>query len=429
MMRTIEVIMVIVILATAFIVGSFFAVLPSPRQISSVNLRELALTTLQMLDEKDELSTIVFKNPSDASWGYLETALSAALPPNIVYNLTVYDAPITSNGTILFDSVQSLSNAQTGLGASSETASILVPSTDVIFSVTPKKISKTLYILNCNDGNGWWITGYTAQTLASDLRSMLSPYFQTTILVNTTQQLGLLLNNTLGGRDSTNSVVINTFGEAVPIPAGYYKTDGYDSDHSSYAKYGWRLGQRTYQYNWTWVSIVGYPLYYVTNTAAFSSSSNGWGIYGMVSVGAAGLNAFLRGLDNQAYSYDSTWITGSPGVVQLSPLATYDANYYGIYPSPYQTSTRALPTSIQSTYHLSVSSLVFNQVSNWVAGATYKHSGRGAFTAIGLARIPDVRITVLSLLMYYYPTLYRSEFTSSGTTRLVVLQLGLQGGG
>jgi len=429
MMRTVEVIMVIVILATAFIVGSLFAVLPSPRQISSVNLRELALTTLQMLDEKDELSTIVFKNPSDASWGYLETALSAALPPNIVYNLTVYDTSIASNGTIGYNSVNSLSNAQTGLGASSETASILIPSSDVIFSVTPQKISKTLYILNCNDANGWWITGYTAQTLASDLQSMLSPYFQTTILVNTTQQLGLLLNNTLGGRDSTNSVVINTFGEAVPIPAGYYKTDGYDSSHSSYAKYGWRLGQRTYQYDWTWVSIVGYPLYYVTNTATFSGSSNGWGIYGMVSVGAAGLNAFLRGLDNQVYSYDDTWITGSPGVVQLSQSATYSANYYGIFTSPYQTSTRALPTSIQSTYHLSVASLVFNQVSNWVAGATYKHSGRGAFTAIGLARIPDIRITVLSLLMYYSPTLYRTEFTSSGTTRLVVLQLGLQGGG
>lgn len=421
--------MVIIILATAFIVGSLFAVLPSPRQSSALNLKQLALTTLQMLDERNELSTTVFQPPSDVSWGYLETALSASLPPNVIYNLTVYDTPASSYGTIVFDPVQSLSNAQTGLGASSETASILIPSSDVIFSVTPKKVSKTLYILNCSDANGWWITGYTAQTLATDLYRMLSPYFQTTTLVNSTTQLGLLLNNTLAGRDSTSSIVINTFGEAVPIPAGYYKTDGYDSSHNSYAKYGWRLGQRTYQYNWTWVSIVGYPLYYVTNTATFSGSSNGWGVYGMVNVGAAGLTAFFQGLDNQPYSYDDTWITGTPGVVQLSSLATYDANYYGIYPSRYQTSTRALPTSIQSTYHLSVASLVFNQMDNWVAGATYKHSGGGAFTALGLARIPDVRTTALSLLMYYSPALYRSEFTSSGTTRLVVLQLGVQGGG
>ena len=429
MMRSVEVIMVIVILATAFIVGSFFAVLPSPRQVSSLNLRELALTTLQTLDEKDELSSTVFKSSSDVSWGYLETALSAALPPNVIYNLTVYDAPTASNGSMTYSRVNTLSNVLTGLGASSETASVLIPSSDVIFSVTPQKTSKTLYILNCNDANGWWITGYTAQTLASDLYGMLSPYFQTTILVNSTQQLGLLLNNTLGGRDSTNSIVINTFGEAVPIPSGYYKTDGYDSSHGSYAKYGWRLGQRTNLYNWTWVSIVGYPLYYVSNTAAFSSSDNGWGIYGMVMVDAAGLNAFLRGLDGQAYSYDNTWITSNVGQVQLSSSAARSSNYYGIFTSPYQTSTRALPTSIQSTYHLSVASLVFNQVGSYIAGATYKHSGRGSFTAIGLARIPDVRITVLSLLMYYSPTLYRSEFTSSGTTRLVVLQLGLQGGG
>jgi hypothetical protein len=432
--------MVIVILATAFIVGSLFAVLPSPRQISSLNLRELALTTLQTLDERDELSSTVFQNSFDPSWGYLETALAASLPSNVVYNLTVYDAPATSNGTMVYTPVKTMSNAQTGLGASSETASVLIPSSDVIFTVTPQKISAsarplTLYILNCSDANGWWITGYTAQTLAADLYGMLSPYFQTTILVNTTQQLGLLLNNTLGGRDSTNSVVINTFGEAVPIPAGYYTTKGYRSSDRSYANYTYTLGRRVNTYNWTWVSIVGYPFYYVTNTNTFSTTQNTYGIYGMRQIGTdggggpSGLNAFLRGLDNQAYSYDDTWITSNLGVVQLSPLATSDANYYGIRPSPYQTSTRALPTSIQSTYHLSVASLVFNQVGSYIAGATYKHSGRGSFTAIGLTRIPDIRISVLSLLMYYSPTLYRSLFTSSGTTRLVVLQLGLQGGG
>jgi len=231
-------------------------------------------------------------------------------------------------------------------------------------------------------------------------------------------------------------VLINTFGEAVPIPAGYYTTMGYDSGQGSYAKYTYIVGQRVNQYNWTWVSIVGYPFYYVTNTAFFATAQNSWGIYGMRMVSGYGLGCFLRGLDGQSYSYNPNWITGSPGLVQLTQNASYYSNYYGIYPSPYQTSTRALPTSILGTggYNLYVkpNGYIFNVVNNWIAGATYNHkdSGNiyGSFTAIGLTRIPDIRVTVLGLLMYYSPQIYRSEFGASDTSRLVTLQLSQQGG-
>jgi hypothetical protein len=424
MMRTIEVILVIVILSSAFVIGSFFAVLPSPRQISSMNLQELAYTTLQMLDQNNELNQIVFKNNTAASWGYLQTALTASLPPNVLYNLTVYNIATTGQYQLL----NSLSNTKTGLGTSSETASIIVPSSNVTFSFTPQKIPNTLYILDCSDANGWWITGYTGQTLASDLQSMLSPYFQTTILVNTTQQLGLLLNGSLVGRSPANSVVINTFGEAVPIPAGYYSTKGYDSADGSYAEYPYLLGQRTLTYNMTWVSIVGWPFYYVSNTASFSGSQNNWGIYGMVMDSSYGLQAFLEGLSNKTYSYQGS-TTGDPGVVSLTSSAIYYCNNYGIYPSPHQTSTRALNVTQMNAFGLTATSVVFNPVSPWLAAATYTHKGGGAFTAIGLTRIPDIRIAALALLMYYHPALHASASTASSSTRLVVLQLGLQGGG
>ncbi len=103
-------------------------------------------------------------------------------------------------------------------------------------------------------------------------------------------------------------------------------------------------------------------------------------------------------------------------------------NYYGIYPSQYQTATRALPDSILSTYHLSVTSYIFNKVSNWIAGAVYRNSVSGSFLALGLTRSPDIRLTGLSLLCAYKPRLYRSEYTVNGTSRLVVLQLGQTGG-
>jgi hypothetical protein len=436
MMRTIEVLIVIIIITSAFIISSFYAVLPQPRRVSPLNLRRIALSTLQTLDAGYALSETVFKDENDQAWTQLQIALSACLPPNLVYNLTVYEVQ-SGNETELYRYIKSFSNAQ-NLGVQSDAGSYLVASSNVTFQVTPEKIGEhggggTLYILNCSDSNGWWITGYTAQSLATDLYDLLSPYFQNTIMVQTTAQLGQILNNTsLQGETLQNAVVINTFGETIPIPAGYYSSIdvGYDpvSGHTyHYAKYCYTLGQKVRLYNWTWASIVGWPFYYVSNTVSLNSSQNGWGIYGMVMVSSYGLQAFLQGLDNQPYSY-STSSTGSPGVVYLSTQAQYYSNYYGIYPSPYQTSTRALPQSIQTNFHLTVSTLIFNPVNNYYAGAVYRHTGTGAFLALGLARTPDIRLTALGLLSYYKPRLYRSEYTATGTSRLVVLQLGQVGG-
>jgi hypothetical protein len=60
---------------------SYFAILPSPRLVSSPNLRELAFSTLETLDVKGELSRTVFASFSDSSWTNLQIALAASLPP------------------------------------------------------------------------------------------------------------------------------------------------------------------------------------------------------------------------------------------------------------------------------------------------------------------------------------------------------------
>jgi hypothetical protein len=432
MMRTVEVLLVIIIITGAFLIASFFAVLPSPREVSPLNLRRLALTTMQTLDSDYDLSETVFKPVTDPDWSTLQVALSASLPPNVIYNLTVYEVqPYQQN---LYNPVGNVSNAES-LGVGSDSASYLTASSNVTFNVAPEKIGEhggggTLYILNCSDANGWWITGYTAQKLAQDLYDLLSPYFQATIMVQNTTQLGKILNGTsLQGETLRNAVVINTFGEAAPIPSGYYLSTGvgYDSSHSSYAQYFYTLGQRVHQYNWTWASIVGWPFYYVSNTASFSGSQNNWGIYGMVMVAEYGLQAFLQGLDNQAYSYSQSQ-TSSPGLVYLSSEAQGYCNYYGIYPSPYQTSTRALPDSITSTFHLNVTTYIFDKVGNSIPGAVYRNSVSGGFLALGLTRIPDIRLTALGLLCDYKPRIYPSQYTVTGTSRLVILQLGLAGG-
>jgi len=452
MMRTIEILIVIIIITGAFIIASFYAVLPWPRQVSPVNLRRLAFTTLQVLDSNYDLSRAAFETDNYTMWGGLQVALSASLPPNVIYNLTVYE--VSGGTTQLYARVVSISNAES-LGAASDASSYLVASSNVTFNVTPEKIGEhggggTLYILNCSDANGWWITGYTAQSLAEDLYKLLSPYFTATIMVQNTTQLGQLLNGTKISNSPyesvTNAVIINTFGESVPIPQIYcqgyaLQAEGYASSVSyPYTRYCYTLGNKTRYYNWTWASIVGYPLYYVSNTVVFANQNNTYGIYGMQKVYQGGINAFLQGLDRQPFAYNDGGITKSSNTqVNLLPNIIYYCNYYGIYPSSSQTSTRALSTSILSTgsngYNLTLGLDMFSRFdSNYIPGAVYRHVFRGgtdvtgSFLALGLTRSPDIRLTALGILSYYQPRLYRSEYTTNGTSRLVVLQLGLVGG-
>jgi hypothetical protein len=435
MIRTIEILFVIIILAGAFIGASYFAVLPAPRQVSPINLNRLALTTLQMLDSDYDLSRAAFETDNSTVLGQLQVALSASLPPNVIYNLTVYD--VNDGGGQLYTSVANFSNAES-LGTTSDVSMYTVASSNVTFNVTPEKIGEngnggTLYILNCSDANGWWITGYTAQSLAQDLYNLLSPYFVNTIMIQNTSQLAQILNGTpLHGENLQNAVVINTCGEAVPIPTAYCQAP-YSTD--SYAYYSYFLGQRVNLYNWTWASIVGYPFYYVSNTVAFASGQNTWGIYGMQLTAQGGSRGFLEGINNQSYVSNSSAITDSANrVVTFTQAAIDSCNYYGIYPSIYQTSTRALSNSTLSGYNLRVGLNVFNPSGDYLAGAVYNHRATGStnitgsLLALGLTRTPDVRVTGVSLLSYYQPRLYPSEYTASGTSRLVVLQLGLAGG-
>jgi len=437
MMRTIEVLIVILLITGAFISASFFAVLPWPRQVSPMNLRRVSYTTLELLDSNYDLSRAAFDTNNYSTWSALQVALSASLPANVVYNLTVFDVGINDGGTELYNQRISISNSES-MGATSDAFSYLAASSNVTFNAVPEKIGEqtgggTLYILNCSDANGWWITGYTDQSLAEDFYSLLSPYYVNTIMVQNTDELAQILDGSpLQNEIVENAVVINTLGESVPIPTGFYATEGSDD---SYAKYCYILGQKVSQHNWTWTSIVGYPLYYVSNSDLFINQQNSWGIYGMNNVGAGGLNAFLQGLNNEDYSYNGNWRTGSPSndpqlaTVQLNSEAIFYSNYYGTYPYSTQTATRALPNSILNEYNLEISSYIFNPVGNWLPGAVFRHqSGSGSFLALGLTRTPDIRLTGLSLLTESKPRLYRADYSAYETSRLVVLQVGLVGG-
>ena len=96
-----------------------------------------------------------------------------------------------------------------------------------------------------------------------------------------------------------------------------------------------------------------------------------------------------------------------------------------------------MSSTIESSYHLTAVSSVFNPVvenkETYLAGSTfayYNSTGaiNGKLIPIGLTCSTDIRITALALLSYYQPSLYALDFTAQDTSRLVVLQLGLIGG-
>ncbi|MCJ7635161.1 hypothetical protein MUP77_22560 [Candidatus Bathyarchaeota archaeon] len=440
MLRTLETLFVVVMVLTSIFGIIHYINIPSPRITSSTGLEDLAASTIRSLDENSFLTNTVFSH-DDVAWAKLKNSIDSSLSSNIMYKLSVYSIETSLTGEIRYYLTNSLYNFEGDLPTGSEIASITVTSPNVTYSITPEKIGArsgkeiTLYVLNCGDANGWWTTGYSAQSLATDVCRIMSPYFKTSILVNSTAQLGKILKNqtitSITDERIKDAVIVNTFGEAVPIPSEM-------TNSSFYTKYPWYIGQKVNAYNWTWASIVGYPLYYVTNTEAFKNTDNTWGIYGMEYVGPAGLNGFLQGLDGTNYVDNDNWITVSPGVVNFSASAKGMSNFYGIFPESYQTATRALPNATLANYHI-----YSNQETNifepqqiggktYISGATHSHwennSIHGSFTAIGMARTPDIRITILGLLMFYSPNIYRSDFGASGTSRLIVLQLGQVGG-
>ncbi|MDG6222072.1 MAG: hypothetical protein QCH99_02280 [Candidatus Bathyarchaeota archaeon] len=430
MMRTVEVLFVIVILLSSFALANHFAVLPSALEAFGTELGDLAQSTLETLNAKGVLSEIIFKSYDDPAWADLQKALSASLPPNVVYNLSIYD--LSSDGdSVTYDAFKTISDTNV-MASKSTSASFLVASPNVTFTEEPQKIGEstgknlTLYILNCTDANGWWITGYTGQSLAKEFNNLLSPYFATTVIVNSTSQFELILQNTsltLNPEESVqDAVIINTFGEAVPIPSSYF---------SNYRSFCNILGQKVNTYNLTWVNIVGYPFYYVTNTEDFADVQS-WGIHGIEKDGVqtAGLTNFLSGLTGESVS-GSGIMESRVGVVDLTATSLERCNYYGLYPSPYQTASRSFKDDILIDDCDLIATELFSrsqEFPDYIPAAVYRNVDGGAFTSIGLTRTPDARIAALALLMYYNPSIYKSEFGASGTSRLVTLQLSQQGG-
>ena len=145
--------------------------------------------------------------------------------------------------------------------------------------------------------------------------------------------------------------------------------------------------------------------------------------------------AFLQGLDNQTYQNDATSVTSDVGVVTFTSQALIHATIMEFILHHIKHQLELFLTLYLQSYNLKIGLNIFNPVGTYNPGAIYNHIATGStnitgsLLALGLTRTPDVRVTGLSLLSYYQPRLYASEYTAEGTSRLVILQLGMVGSG
>jgi hypothetical protein len=437
-MRTVEAMIAVAILVGGVAGLTAYLQLPPPSSVYSNQLYNLGYSALQELTASGVLQAAAFNPDNPLYQGELQSALQAILPANVVYNLTYYN--VTTNtvdgvNTTQYAPIGYISNLGGSKPKFTVTISFVVPSPNLTFILKTKPYPSTVFILNCSDALGWWITGYTASSLAVNLKQLLTQrtYFQKVITINNTNQLYTLLNNGELQVDQTsysanNSIIINVFGESAPIPQQKISGGGTEYDQ-------W-LGQQVVVYNITWVQVVGYPFYEISNTQFFTSPTTNYscgdgypyfGIVGICGLGPPGLNSFTEGFTNVG-SCSINVGAGGTTVVNASPSLLATENYYGIYVNPYQSSSR--PLKFPNSCGLQPIKAVFN---NFTSGGTtyypaevYTNSDhRGYLIDIGLVRIPDIRITALALLEFFHPQVIPStNFAASGYTRLVVLQLG-----
>lgn len=361
MMRTLESLFVVIIVFATLTTVFNHGVLPAPIETSSIGLQELADSTIATLDKEGYLTRSIFeKDPdlSDAKWKSVVETVDSALPLGTVFQLKVYrieENPAT--GELNYINLRTAGNAENGLPPGSITTSYTLTSPDVTVTKTPETITRTrpitLYILDIQEANGWWITGYDGHTLAQTVKEAMNPYLKLIVMVTNMTDYEKLLNGqritTNPLEDVDNAIVINPFGETIPIPTDpiAWKPD----------QFTFKLGGIVNRYNWTWVSLVGYPFYYLTNTGRYSESQNGWGIYGMTQLGPKGYDGFLYGIDDPGIDFSSitlsdTFQSSSPGVVEYSDEILRHQLYYGIFPGEVQTATRAFNLSYLSLHHI-----------------------------------------------------------------------------
>jgi len=420
--RVVEVLLTITLAISMIILMAYVSPLPESRLYSSPPLKNLGMSILRVLDERGYLSYFVYEE----RWDLLEKELNLLIPPNIAYNLTVYmyskealespPAGVTKAENLILTVRGSASNYEKPPRRWAETVTYYLSPKNISFKVLPEPINMTCYIIACDDAPGWWITGYTPSTMAQSLYQYLEPYFTRVVIVTSTDMLYQELFNPR----PKNVTIVNCHGEVIPIPRQYV-SGAPPSGSPQWIKYLRHIREGIIQDGWIWISIVGYPFYYVSNRAY--TSWKAWGVTGLYHIGCRGLSTIIRDNPN-----DGTWRCKDVGLVYLTDKGFETMNTYGIQIPPYQSSSRALSRSWVEAGGWNVAIQIFYEEQGYLPVSVLT-KGEGAFIQVGLTRTPDIRVSVIALLSYLRPSLSELLENAIVGLRVLVLKMAYIGGG
>ncbi len=179
-----------------------------------------------------------------------------------------------------------------------------------------------VFVIQCRDAPSWWV-GDIDKVIEgfADVMATAGTMFNL-IYVNTTQQLyDFMMGNDVTADDGSTlrlgfeyrlqySVFMNGHGEAVPIPSQF--VSGTNPNWQAYFDF---IRNKIKQYGWTWLSITGYPFYYVSNHA-YDAYWNTWNVPGLYNIGSSGVNEFL------GTTVDLFW--GDYGDISVVSQISYD---------------------------------------------------------------------------------------------------------
>ncbi len=252
--------------------------------------------------------------------------------------------------------------------------------------VTPLPV---VYLLAIQGYPSSWVS---AQKLLTVLQPLVGKLISKVVVVSTPREWENLLN-----KGPASAIVINCHGEAVPATASMASNAGKPSKWVGLFR---RIGERV-RGGWIWVSVIGYPFYYVANASGLYSWSPTYGKYGPGSLGAKVVLGAATGGYGLFWGYNGVDLLAS-----ITDSGVVAANLTGV----------ELPRKVYASRSLNLGA--FPQVAvepfyvNVTGGVTYYSAeaiyvGRGAFVLIGFSAFEDDASVNASIALSIYTYIFR----------------------
>ena len=247
----------------------------------------------------------------------------------------------------------------------------------------------TVYLLAIKGYPSSWVS---ASALLNLLQPLVGKLISKVVVVNTSTAWENLLNN-----GPASAIVINCHGEAVPATASI-ENDA--ANPSKWVPMFRKIGDRV-RNGWIWVSVIGYPFYYVANSTRLYSWFPNSGFYGPSDLGAKIVLGEATG------GYGLFWgDSGNNLLARITNAGLIAANLTGI----------DLPKTVYASRSMSLGAFLKASVEpfyvNKTGGMTYYsaeaiYTGKGAFVLIGFSAFEDDASANASVALSIYAYIFR----------------------